>query len=46
MSKLIYSVNDDAKEEEKKIKKKVTDHKKALNMLPDASQFRNELVNF
>lgn len=40
MDSLIMPANKEAAEEEKRIKKKVMDHKKALNMLPDAEMFK------
>lgn len=42
----MYNPSSDAKKEEEKIKKKVENHKKALNMLPNADQFKKELMNF
>ena len=46
MNGLLMPGQVEALDEEKLIKKKNRDHKRALNMLPDANQFRQELLQF
>ena len=46
MNGLLMPGQVEALNEEKLIKKKNRDHKRALNMLPDADMFRQELLQF
>lgn len=46
MDSLIIPDQSTPKDQEKRIKKKIQDHRRALNMLPDSEQFRSELVQF
>ena len=46
LDRLILPADKAAKEGEYRMKKRIQDHRKALNMLPDADSFRAELMQF